>query len=294
MWKSALGIVRALTLVLVVCVFLAVSKQSTQQPPPRVAQFDVAQRHVITVPIPPGARPPDKLIQGAPVSSGIITTSALSPDGKWLAWGGYDNTVTLWNVATGAEERRLSWARPVSTPTTKLAFSPDGRHLAIIAGGGVNIWDLQNNHTVHSLEVGGELFTYSPDGKQWAAIVAGARDDLTARIEIRNAETGQTVQTIATIWYGVSGMTLTRDGMLVASGTTHQDIGDGSQIITMIGTFLLLPNVILVRLGVPIGMPLLSSIKLLPILVFFVLQAAYYYGLFQLIYFMVQRRRHHL
>jgi WD40 repeat protein len=226
MQSAVLGIVRVLTLVLVVCVFLGFSKQSMQQAPPPVAQFGMAQRRVISVPIPPGARPPDKVLQGARVSSGIITASAFSPDGKWLAWCGYDNAVTIWNVATGAEVRSLAWARPVSTPATKLAFSPDGKHLAIIAGDEVNVWDLQSDRTVYSLKVGAELFAYSSDGKEWAASVAGARDDLTARIEIRDAATGQTVRTIATNWYGVSGMAMTRDGMLVVSGTTHQDIGE--------------------------------------------------------------------
>ena len=227
MQNALLGIVRVLTLVLLVCVFLAFSKQSTQRAPARVAQFGTAQRRVTTVPIPPDARPPDKVLQGAPVSSGIITASAFSPDGKWLAWSGYGNTVTIWNVATGAEERRLTWARPVSDPATKLAFSPDGQHLVIIAGEEVNIWDLESDRTVYSAKVGAaEFFTYSPDGKLWAASVAGAQDNLPSKIEIRDATTGQTVRTIPTNWYGVFGMAFTREGLLVASGTTHQDIGE--------------------------------------------------------------------
>ena len=213
----------ASTLLLVVCVFAGFSAQSTQQAPPRVAQFGMGQRRVITVPIPPGARLPDKVLRGVPVSSGVITALAFSTDGKWLAWSGY-NMVTLWNVATGAEERRLTWARPVSTPATKLAFSPDGKHLAIIAGTEVNIWDLQSNRTVYSVKVGAaEFFTYSPDGKLWAASVAGAQGNLTSRIEIRDAATGNILRTVSTNWYGISGMTVTVDGLLIASGTTHGD-----------------------------------------------------------------------
>jgi WD40 repeat protein len=218
------------TSLLVVWVSPAFSKQSTQQVPPRVAQFGFPQRRAITVPIPPGARPPDKVLRGAPVSSGIISASAFSTDGKWLAWSGYDNAVTLWNVATGAEERRLTWPRPVSTPATKLAFSPDGEHLAIIAGDEVNVWDLQSNRTVYSVKVGAaEFFTYSPDGKVWAASVAGAQDNLTSRIEIRDADTENILRTIPTKWYGITGLTITRDGLLFASGRTNPSDPDDDE-----------------------------------------------------------------
>jgi len=224
MRNAVVVMLRVSTLLLVVCVFAGFSTQSAQQAPPRVAQFGMGQRRAITVPIPPGARSTDKVLRGAPVSSGIITASAFSTDGKWLAWSGYDNTVTLWNVATGAEERRLTWPRPVSTPATKLAFSPDGKHLAIIAGNEVNVWDLQSSRTVYSLKVGAaEFFTYSPDGKVWAASVAGAQDNLTSRIEIRDAATGNILRTVSTNWYGISGMTVTVDGLLIASGTTHDE-----------------------------------------------------------------------
>jgi hypothetical protein len=65
----------------------------------------------------------------------------------------------------------------------------------------------------------------------------------------------------------------------------------GSQILSLIGAFLLLPNVILSRLGVPVGIPFLNSITITSILVFVLLQIGYYYALFQLIYYVVSRSR---
>jgi membrane-bound ClpP family serine protease len=67
----------------------------------------------------------------------------------------------------------------------------------------------------------------------------------------------------------------------------------GPQILTLVGAFLLLPNVILMRAGVPVGIPLISSSNVFSILVFLGLQAVYYYGLLQLMYFVTRRRRHH-
>ena len=64
----------------------------------------------------------------------------------------------------------------------------------------------------------------------------------------------------------------------------------GSQILTILGGILLLPNVVLMRLGVPIGIPIISSTSLISVLIFACLQAAYYYGVFRLMYFIRRRR----
>ena len=65
----------------------------------------------------------------------------------------------------------------------------------------------------------------------------------------------------------------------------------GPQAMAMIGGFLLLPSVILTRLGVPSGIPFIQSTSIKSILVFIVLQTAYYYALLELIYLITQGRR---
>src|SRR6266481_3546096 len=65
-------------------------------------------------------------------------------------------------------------------------------------------------------------------------------------------------------------------------------------LLILIGGYLLLPTLILSRLGVPVRIPLLHSMSTVFILVFVVLQSGYYYALFHLIYYVTEssRRKH--
>jgi WD40 repeat protein len=213
------------TLLFALFPFLAFSKQSAQQSQP-VAQFDLRERMMNPVPIPPDARPPDRLLQGATVS-GLITALAFSPDGKSLAWSGYDDTIMIWNATTGAEERKLTWSRPPYSPLTELVFSRDGAYLSALASGKVKVWDLLSGKA-SSVDLQARVLslTYSPDGKIWAAITFDPHEESVATIKIGDSATGKILRAIPTKWYGVSGMTITPDGWLIASGTINEDIGD--------------------------------------------------------------------
>jgi serine/threonine protein kinase/WD40 repeat protein len=79
-----------------------------------------------------------KVVARAPAHIENDAAVAYSPSGNYIATAGRDQTVRLWNPATGKEVRRF---RSGNRWNTGLAFSPDGRSLAVSNfGGTVEVW----------------------------------------------------------------------------------------------------------------------------------------------------------
>jgi WD40 repeat protein len=97
-----------------------------------------------------------------------------SPDGKTLATEVYtDNTVRLWDAATGTELLTLP-AQIGTGPkgVTSLAFAPDGRTLAASTlSGTVNHWDLARPAPIRrTITLPGDVrgIAFTPEGRHLA------------------------------------------------------------------------------------------------------------------------------
>jgi WD40 repeat protein len=69
-----------------------------------------------------------------------VKSVAVSPDGKWLASGSQNQTVKIWDLATGKEVHTL---RGHKGAVQSVAFSPDGKQL--VSGSldeTLKVWDL--------------------------------------------------------------------------------------------------------------------------------------------------------
>jgi WD40 repeat protein len=100
--------------------------------------------------------------------------AVFSPDGRYVAQGGSEGKVRVWNAHTG--EKVLEGAGHLMH-VGQVAFSPDGKRLASPGGEGlILIWDLETKQTVQKLR-GHRSYVhavaFSPDGRR---LVSGSKD----------------------------------------------------------------------------------------------------------------------
>jgi WD40 repeat protein len=98
----------------------------------------------------------------------IVKAIAYSPDGKYLAVGGSDKNIYIFDAATRALWKTL---KGHNEPVCSIAFSPDGRTLVSSSRyESVKVWDWQEGRTLRDLEWQEERFevtrvSFSTDGK---------------------------------------------------------------------------------------------------------------------------------
>ena len=98
--------------------------------------------------------------------SSRVTSVAFSPDGTQVVSGSYDETVRLWDAATGTALQTLEGH---SSWITSVAFSPDGTQ--VVSGSAdktVRLWDAATGAALQTLEGHSSAVwsvAFSPDGK---------------------------------------------------------------------------------------------------------------------------------
>ncbi|MDR3232512.1 MAG: SUMF1/EgtB/PvdO family nonheme iron enzyme [Planctomycetaceae bacterium] len=128
------------------------------------------------------AKPREVSVIGAAPRIHSVGSAAFSPDGKWVLTAGSDETIRIWETATGKELRRLD---DVSWGLDSAAFSPNGKWVLTDHG---QIWDAVTGKKLRQFG-DAKAATFSPDGK----LVLTANGDA-ASVSIWNAATAIELQ----------------------------------------------------------------------------------------------------
>jgi len=104
----------------------------------------------------------------------------VSPDGKRLAWHGHLTDIWLWDIEKGSE-RRIA----VQGGTQSVAWSPDGKGIAVLGLETLQLWNVEAGVEEISIPVRRvEEVLWSPDGQYVAAF------SMFGRASIWNVRTG--------------------------------------------------------------------------------------------------------
>ena len=183
--------------------------------------------------------------------TGDVYSVAFSPDGKTLASRSADNTIRLWDVATGTPKHTfVSWLtvrqtnlwgeRVEEVSISRIAFSPDRQTLVGAAGNEIRSWDVTTdttNYTLteHTASVNSVVF--SPDG---LTIASGSADNT---IRLWDVTTGTAKYTLTEHTANVNSVVFSPDGLTIASGSADNtirlwdaDTGKRKAKITVIGS----------------------------------------------------------
>ncbi|KAK0710684.1 WD40-repeat-containing domain protein [Lasiosphaeris hirsuta] len=165
--------------------------------------------------------------------NGAVRSVAFSPDSKLITSGSGDNTVKIWDAATGICIQTLEGH---SSAVRSVAFSPDSK--LVTSGSGdnnVKIWDAATGACTQTLK-GHSSYVYSvafsPDSK---LIVSGSGDNT---VKIWDAATGTCTQTLKGHSDWVRSVAFSPDSKLFVSGSDDHTVKIWNTVIgTCVQTF---------------------------------------------------------
>ena len=162
----------------------------------------------------------EKLIQDSIAPFGEIKSITYNPDGQSLTAVYQDNTIRMWEIATGKELRHLQ--RHIDKVNSSAAHSPDGQQRASGSSETVQILDVATGRELIRLKGHTNRVTsvaYSLDGKQ---VASGSTD---GTVRIWEVATGKELMRLERDMDDVHSVAYRPDGQQLASGSKNNTVG---------------------------------------------------------------------
>lgn len=165
-------------------------------------------------------------------SQNRIESLAYSPNGQWLASGGWERSIHLWNTETGTLDQTFEGHQGnVNT----LAFSPDGTLLASASDDlTVRLWDVESGQQTATFEHEDRVtsLVFSPDE---TSLITGSRDEL---VRLWEVETQEVMQTFEGHENWVLSVDISSDGEQIISGSADGtirvwNVDNGESVVIM-------------------------------------------------------------
>lgn len=149
----------------------------------------------------------------------VISSVAVSRDGKTIASSGDDRNIKLWNLSTGTE---IATLRGHTARVNVVAISPNGK---ILASGSddntIKIWNFKTGKLLTTLTDHSDAVHTLAISRDGQTLVSGS-DDKT--VKVWNLATGELIHSFRGHRYWVRSVAISPDGMTIASGSFDKTI----------------------------------------------------------------------
>jgi WD40 repeat protein len=152
----------------------------------------------------------------------LVHALAISPDGKTLATGGFDNLIKLWEIGSDGSLKPMKELKGHTGPVYAVAFHP--REPLLVSGSQdktAKVWNLKDGKITAEFKSHSDIVdavAFSPDGK---FIASGSADK---SVRLWNPADGKELKNLGTHTGSVYAVAFSPDGKVLASASADNTV----------------------------------------------------------------------